>query len=127
MEKRTRVRARVISHALKELVKASDKVIIMGHKSPDMDSLGAAIGVLNIAKSNDVEGHIVFDPDDVNTGIYRIVKAMKKEEENWQHFITPDKAEAIITSRSLVVVVDTHKPSMVANPELLKRSEEHTS
>src|SRR5690625_1167804 len=94
----------------------------MGHKSPDMDSLGAAIGVLNIAKSNDVEGHIVFDPDDVNTGIYRIVKAMKKEEEIWQHFITPDKAEEIITSRSLVVVVDTHKPSMVANPELLKRA-----
>src|SRR5690625_5831049 len=47
---------------------------------------------------------------------------MKKEEEIWQHFITPDKAEEIITSRSLVVVVDTHKPSMVANPELLKRA-----
>ncbi|HLS60851.1 MAG TPA: DHH family phosphoesterase [Virgibacillus sp.] len=123
MEKRTRVRARVISHALKELVKASDKVIIMGHKSPDMDSLGAAIGVLNIAKSNSVEGHIVFDPDDVNTGIYRVVEAMKKDDEIWQHFIGPDKAEEIITGRSLVVVVDTHKPSMVANPALLKRAD----
>lgn len=123
MEKRTRVRARVISHALKELVKASDKVIIMGHKSPDMDSLGAAIGVLNIAKSNDIEGYIVFDPDDINTGIYRIVEAMKQEEEIWKHFVSPDKAEEIITGRSLVVVVDTHKPSMVANPELLKRAD----
>src|SRR5699024_2884247 len=61
MEKRTMVRARVISHALTELVKESDNVIIMGHKSPDMDSLGSAIGVLNIAQSNDVEGYIVFD------------------------------------------------------------------
>src|SRR5690625_2691968 len=61
MEKRTRVRARVISHALRQLVKESDKVIIMGHKSPDMDSLGAAIGILKIAKSNGVEGYVVFD------------------------------------------------------------------
>src|SRR5690606_17813047 len=60
MEKRTRIRARVISHALTDLVKESDNVLIMGHKSPDMDSLGSAIGVLNIAKSNDVEGYIIL-------------------------------------------------------------------
>src|SRR5699024_9752799 len=59
MEKRTRVRARVISHAMKQLIRESDNVIIMGHKSPDMDSLGAAIGILNIAKSNEVDGYIV--------------------------------------------------------------------
>src|SRR5699024_1146727 len=51
MEKRTRVRARVISHALKELVKASDNVLIMGHQAPDMDAIGSAIGILNIAKA----------------------------------------------------------------------------
>src|SRR5699024_236454 len=84
MEKRTRVRARVISHALKQLVKESDNVIIMGHKAPDMDSLGAAIGILNIAKSNEVEGHIVFDPHDVNTGIQRIIDAIKQEDDIWQ-------------------------------------------
>src|SRR5699024_1063901 len=56
MEKRTRVRARVISHALRDLVRQSDKVMIMGHQSPDMDSIGAAIGILNIAQSNGVDG-----------------------------------------------------------------------
>ncbi|WP_077329782.1 DHH family phosphoesterase [Virgibacillus siamensis] len=122
MEKRTRVRARVISHALKELVKESENVIIMGHKSPDMDSVGAAIGILNIAKVNGVEGYIVFDPDDVDTGVYRLVDAIKGEDDLWQHFIEPDEAEAIITSKSLVVVVDTHKPSMVANSRLLNKS-----
>src|SRR5699024_3497129 len=81
MEKRTRVRARVISHALRQLVKESDKVIIMGHKSPDMDSLGASIGILNIVKSNDVDGYIIFDPDDINTGVYRIVEAMKEDKD----------------------------------------------
>lgn len=122
MEKRTRVRARVISHALKELVKASDNVIIMGHKAPDMDSFGAAIGILNIAKVNGVEGYIVFDPDDVDTGVFRLVESMKEDEELWEHFIDPEESEELITSRSLVVVVDTHKPSMVANERLLNKS-----
>ncbi|WP_164670540.1 DHH family phosphoesterase [Virgibacillus doumboii] len=123
MEKRTRVRARVISHALKELVKASDNVIIMGHKAPDMDSLGAAIGILNIARINGVEGYVVFDPDDVDTGVFRLVESLKEDEELWEDFIDPEESEALITSRSLVVVVDTHKPSMVANERLLNKSE----
>ncbi|SDQ05150.1 c-di-AMP phosphodiesterase, consists of a GGDEF-like and DHH domains [Virgibacillus subterraneus] len=123
MEKRTRVRARVISHALKELVKESDNVIIMGHKSPDMDSVGAAIGILNIAKTNGVEGYIVLDPDDVDTGVYRLVEGIKEDEELWEHFIDPEESEAVVTSRSLIVVVDTHKPSMVSNQRLLSKSE----
>src|SRR5699024_10696315 len=123
MEKRTRVRARVISHALKDLVQGSDNVIIMGHKSPDMDSIGAAIGILNIVKANNVEGYIVLDPDDIDTSVYRLVDELKKEDELWQHFIEPEESEALITSRSLVVVVDTHKPIMVANEKLLSKAE----
>src|SRR5699024_2444795 len=87
MEKRTRVRARVISHALKDLVEQSDNVIIMGHKSPDMDSLGATIGVLNIAQSNGVPGYIVYDENDVTTGIEKVVDEVKKEENLWKFFI----------------------------------------
>lgn len=123
MEKRTRVRARVISHALKELVKESDNVIIMGHKSPDMDSLGAAIGVLNIANSNEVEGYIVLDDNDVLTGISRVIDKVKQEENLWKHFINPEEAEAIFTSRSLIVVVDTHRPSLVAHEKLVHIAE----
>jgi len=120
MEKRTRVRARVISHALRDLVRASDRVIIMGHKTPDMDSLGASLGVLNIAQANNVEGHIIFDREDLNTGITRMVSALQKDDEIWSHFITSEKAEEIITSKSLIIIVDTHKPSLVANEKLLK-------
>jgi len=120
MEKRTRVRARVISHALRDLVRASDNVIIMGHKSPDMDSIGAAIGILNIAQSNEVDGYIVFDEDDVDTGVYRLVEAIKGDEELWQQFIPPEEAEEKTNARSLVVIVDTHKPSMVAEDRILK-------
>ncbi|MFS0673769.1 DHH family phosphoesterase [Ornithinibacillus sp. 179-J 7C1 HS] len=123
MEKRTRVRARVISHALRDLVKASDRVIIMGHQAPDMDSIGSAIGILNIAQTNGVDGYIVFDPEDVSTGVNRLVSAIKAEPKLWEHFVDPDTAEDLITSRSLIVIVDTHKPSMVVSKRLLSRSE----
>lgn len=123
MEKRTRVRARVISHALKNLVEDSDNVIIMGHKAPDMDSLGATIGVLNIARSNDKEGYIVFDQDDIMTGVSRVIEEIKTDGELWKNFISPTDAESVITNKSLIVVVDTHKPSMVAHPPLLKATD----
>lgn len=123
MEKRTRVRARVISHALTELVKESDNVIIMGHKRPDMDALGAALGVFNIARSNDVEGYIVFDEHDVTTGIEKVIDTIKQEDELWKYFIGPEEASAIYTSRSLIVVVDTNRPSLVVHEPLLYRAE----
>src|SRR5690625_3366711 len=119
MEMRTRLRARVISHALRDLVKVSDNVIIMGHKTPDMDSIGASLGVLNIAQANEVDGFIVFDSEDLNSGISRMIKAIQ-EEDVWESFITSEEAEEQITSKSLIVIVDTHKPSLVANERLLK-------
>jgi c-di-AMP phosphodiesterase-like protein len=123
MEKRTRVRARVISHAMIDLVRASDKIIIMGHKGPDMDSVGSAIGILNIAKTNGVDGYIVFDEEDMDTSVERLINAIQEDEELWDRFISPDKADEIITNQSLIVVVDTHRPSMVIEPDLLSRTD----
>src|SRR5699024_6667781 len=122
MEKRTRVRARVISHALKELIKASDNVVIMGHKAPDMDAVGAGIGILKIAEANETDAHFVFDPRDVDTGIFGLIERIKKED-LWTHFIDPEEAEELTSDRTLVVVVDTHKPSMVSNPRILTKSD----
>ncbi|MFC0300402.1 DHH family phosphoesterase [Virgibacillus soli] len=123
MEKRTRVRARVISHALKGLVVASDNVIIMGHRAPDMDAIGSAIGILNIAETNGVNGYIVFDKEDNLMGVYRLMQALKKSPDLWKHFISPDDALEIMTEKSLVVVVDTHKPSMVVDGRILKQTD----
>ncbi|WP_226038279.1 DHH family phosphoesterase [Aquibacillus saliphilus] len=123
MEKRTRVRARVISHALKELVQNSDQVIIMGHKSPDMDSVGAAIGILKVAQANGVEGRIVLDSDDIDTGVQRLIEAIRDDDVLWSNFIEPNHALDIVTKNTLLVVVDTHKPSMVAEAKLLSKTE----
>ncbi|MBP2004942.1 DHH family phosphoesterase [Halobacillus andaensis] len=123
MEKRTRVRARVISHAMKELVQNSERVLIMGHKSPDMDAVGASIGILKIAQANQKEGNIVLDPDDIDTGVQRMIEEIEKDDELWSNFITPEDAMELVTNDTLLVVVDTHKPSLVMEEKLLTKTE----
>lgn len=120
VEKRTRVRARVISHALRDLIRDSDKVIIMGHRIPDMDSIGAAIGVLKAVQVSQKEGYIVLEG--INPSIQKLMEAIKEDEKLHRWFITPEQAMQITTPRSLAVVVDTHKASMVAEPKLLQQT-----
>jgi cyclic-di-AMP phosphodiesterase len=120
VEKRTRVRARVISHALRDLIQESDKVIIMGHRFPDMDSIGAAIGVLKAVQLSHKEGYIVLEG--VNPSIHNLMELIQEEEHLSRWFITPEQAMQITSGRSLAVVVDTHKATMVAEPRLLQQT-----
>lgn len=121
VEKRTRVRARVISHALKELITESDKVFIMGHKSPDMDAVGAAIGIQKVAQMNQREGFIVINFQEIDTGVRRLMEEIKKHEGLFSRFISPEQALELATEDTLLVVVDTHKPSLVIEEKLLNK------
>jgi cyclic-di-AMP phosphodiesterase len=123
IEKRTRVRARVISHALSELIRESDQVLIMGHKQPDMDAIGAAIGVMKIAETCGKPTNIVVESNRFGVGVIRLIEKIKEKETLWQRFIQADVAFDRLTPGTLVVVVDTHRPDMVAEPRLLIKSE----
>ncbi|PAD67362.1 hypothetical protein CHH83_19335 [Bacillus sp. 7586-K] len=123
MEKRTRVRARVISHALKEIVTESDKVMIMGHKFPDMDAIGSSIGILKVAQANGKEGFIVLDEEAIDSGVIQLLEEVKQHSELWSWFITPDEALEIMTDETLLIILDTHKPSLVIDERLLSISE----
>ncbi|MCA1032287.1 DHH family phosphoesterase [Bacillus timonensis] len=123
IEKRTRVRARVISHALKELILESDKVIIMGHKYPDMDAIGASIGILKVAQLNKKDAYIVLNSNEIDTSVNRLLEEVKNYPDLWSHFITPEQALEISTDETLLVVVDTHKPSLVIEERLLNKLE----
>lgn len=118
VEKRTRVRARVISHALRDLIRESDKVVIMGHKIPDMDAIGAAIGVLKAVQLSNKEGYIVLEGN--NPSIDRLMEEVYEHERIGRWFITPEQAVQLIGPRTLAVVVDTHRSSLVAEPKLLQ-------
>lgn len=121
VEKRTRVRARVISHALKELVIESEKVIIMGHKNPDMDAIGASIGILKVAQMNQREGYIVVNFEEIDTSVRRLMEEAQKKEALFSRFISSEQALELATEDTLLVVVDTHKPSMVIEERLLSK------
>lgn len=77
MEKRTRVRARVISHALKDIILDSDKVIVMGHKHPDLDAVGSAIGISKVAQMNERDAYIVINFNELDTGVRRLMEETK--------------------------------------------------
>lgn len=118
VEKRTRVRARVISHALRDLIKESENIVIMGHKMPDMDAIGAAIGVMKAAQLYGKEAFIVLEG--INPAIQRMMDMLKEDEKMMKRFILPEQAMGLINKRTLAVVVDTHRATMVAEPKLLQ-------
>lgn len=122
-EKRTRVRARVIANSLRDLMQESSRVLIMGHKNPDMDALGSAIGILKLAEMNDKEAHIVLPPEEIGRGIRRMMDEIAEVPQLETRFVNAFQADQLIDDQTLLVVVDTHKPSLVVVPTLLGRFE----
>src|SRR5690606_29789102 len=121
VEKRTRVRARVIAHALRDLIRDSDNVIVMGHAEPDMDAIGASVGVWKMARHLGKESFIVLE--DVNPSIERIMNLLREDDQLYAGFVKPEQALMRATRRTLAVVVDTHRASMVPEPRLFEQTE----
>ena len=119
VEKYTRVKARIISNSIYELIQESDEVFIMGHQNEDFDSLGAAIGVSRMAKYLKKPVHIILS--EFNTGISKFTEALKAKEGYSELFLPANKLINITAERPLLFVVDTHIPHLTASPELLER------
>lgn len=121
VEKRNKVKARVIGEALKQLIDRSENVYIMGHKNPDMDAIGAAIGCLRATLNRNKEGFIVLEKS--NPSIDNLIDRMKDEEpEIYEKIISRETAINRIKHSSLLVLVDNHKPSFTECPELLEKT-----
>lgn len=119
MEKRTRVRARVISQAMQELMAESDQLFVVGHRHPDMDSLGACLGVRRIAEMNGHQCWIVIDQEPVHSDVQRLLHEMQNYQEIAAHVITPAQALDKADDKSLLVMVDHSKPSISIAPDLI--------
>ena len=121
MGKSTRVKARVKAHALRECMVSKDKVVVMGHKIPDVDSIGAGIGIYRAAKSLNKKTHIVVNNPTMSVRpIIQTFKDNPDYDENM--FIDSDEARDIVDDNTVVVVVDTNKPSYTECEELLHMS-----
>ena len=122
VEKRTKVKARVVAQALENLVKKSKKVMIMGHMNPDMDCVGASLGIYRLAKTLQKNAYIVMDYK--NTALEAFRKSVEKDEEYEDVIINKEVAMENVDEDTLLVVVDTHKMNYVESPELIDKVKE---
>lgn len=122
MEKRTRVRSRMISEALQEQIKQSPTTYVMGHNYPDMDSIGSALGIARIAMMVNKDVKVVIDQNKIGNDISNLLEEVMKYHETAKNIISPEDAYDEITSEDLVVLVDHHKPSMSIAPKLIDKS-----
>lgn len=121
VEKRTKVKARIVAQALENLIKESKKVMIMGHTNPDMDCIGASLGIYRVAKTLDRNAYIVMDKK--ASAIEEFKKSIEKEEEYEDVIINKEVALENVDDDTLLVIVDTHKMNYVESEELVDKVE----
>lgn len=117
-EKRTKVKSRVMASALAELVADASCLLVVGHKAPDMDAVGAAVGVCAIARKRGVPAYVLREEgttpaDDLYVWLERMPEYQKS-------FLTAQEAIPMVDARALLVVVDTNRPEQVMVPRLLE-------
>ena len=119
VEKHTRVKARVVAHALRDIMEDADEVYVMGHHNEDYDCFGAAMGIACMARALEKPVHIVLS--EMNEGIDRILDMVGKDEAYDGLFVRPGDIAGIASLSALLVVVDAHIPHILADPTLLDR------
>ena len=119
VEKRTKVKARVVAHALENLIKESSKVMVMGHSNPDIDAMGSCIGIYRIAKALEKNAYIITSN---NPSLESFRESLAEESEYEDVIISKEVAEENIDEDTLLVVVDTHKVNYVESQEALQKA-----
>lgn len=117
-EKSTRVKTRAVAVALKDFISQSDRVILVGHNGADYDCFGAAIGLQRAVRELGKKPYIVHDNN--SPAIKNLYDELREKEEYKGLFISPEDALEEITANSLVIVLDTHRPSMLPDERIIK-------
>ena len=119
VEKHTRVKARVVAHAIREIMDGADAVFVMGHHNEDFDCFGASMGVAKMARQLGKPVKIVLS--DMNEGIGKFSDILKENEEYQDIIVRANDLVNVTALNPVLVVVDTHIPHLVATPALLER------
>lgn len=122
VEKRTRVKARTISNSLANLIENSEDIFIMGHRNPDMDSIGSAIGIYRFAKTYEKNVKIIVNHE--SSAVENFVESLiSEEDEEYKNiFISGEVAQSLIKKDSLLIIVDTNKKNYVEDIEILEKT-----
>ena len=119
VEKRTKVKARTVAHALENLIKEADNVLIMGHSNGDIDSMGSSLGIYRLATTLEKEVNIVNNTNGMT--LKKFIEELEKDEEYKDAIINKSEALNRATNNTLLIIVDTHKKNYVEVPELLDK------
>ena len=119
VEKRTKVKARTVAHALENLIKESDNILIMGHSNGDIDSMGSSLGIYRLAKTLEKETNIVNNTYGMT--LSKFIEELEKDDEYEDVIIGKNEALNKATNKTLLIVTDTHKQNYVEVPELLDK------
>ena len=120
VEKRTKIKAIVVAHALEDLIKEAKNVIIMGHTNPDIDCLGAALGIYRITKSLEKDAYIVLNAEGLT--LKNFIDDINQIEEYKNVLINKETALDKISNETLLIIVDTHKKTYIEEPKLLEKT-----
>jgi c-di-AMP phosphodiesterase-like protein len=121
LEKRNKVKARVIGDALRQLIDQSEVVFVMGHKNPDMDSIGSSIGIMRAVEDRKKKAFLVLNGE--NPSIRNLMERLRLEAPEFvDKIISGDAAMDLIDEKDLMIVIDNHKPSLTEAPELLGKT-----
>ena len=121
LEKRTRVKARVIAYALKQLIEQSENILIMGHQIPDLDCLGSALGINRCCRNLGKNSKIIISG--ASPAVANLWKGLAGDPDYADTFISPADAAAVCEPSTLVICVDVHRPSFTEAPGILQKSE----
>ncbi len=119
VEKRTKVKARTVAHALENLIKESDNVLIMGHSNGDIDSMGSSLGIFRLAKVLEKDVNIVNNTYGMT--LKKFIEELEKDDEYKTGIISKNEALNKATDKTLLIINDTHKKNYVEVPELLDK------
>ena len=117
--KRTRTRTRAMMTAISDHIKNVDRVFVVGHRNLDMDALGSAIGMQFFASNVIEEAYAVYNPDEMSPDIARAIKRL--QEDGKTHLISVNQALQLVTSQSLLIMVDHSKIDLTLSQELYNR------
>ena len=122
-EKRTRIKARVVSNALADIVSDSDKIIVMGHKRPDFDAVGACVGIYTFSKIVGKECYIILNDSDRDETIQKVMFEIDNSDEQLSKvFVDSDEAWELMTPQTTLIVVDTSDASRVIDAAILSKA-----
>lgn len=122
--KRTRVRSRAMSTALKKIFQETPQIFVMGHRYPDMDAIGSAFGVSCLADFQGKESFVIINEKELIPDVERCLEEIHKHPELEDKLITVETAMTMVKPGSLLVMVDYHKPSMSISQELYDKFEQ---